>query len=289
MIISHHPAGALRAGNMWFEKKLFNYSMIWSKARLELGMTSLLCKVTVIGLVSLLFAVRVEAQVYVGLKVGANIGKSVYENETYKKYHNSDWAPGFSGGFVLNIEKKKKYGLAFEMLYSSKGRAVNSTANDYQKNDATYSFLDFPVLFRYYFNQRHSRWYINAGPELNWWLSGKGYVDVYDQEQGTITYDYKINFGEPEGSYEYMNVTDPRRIQVSVGVGAGFQWALKNSDYIGVDIRASLGQTYWGPYDGGEIPSVAIKDNFQFTNNLIILSVVYVIDPIGNQRHERKY
>ncbi len=263
--------------------------MILSKTCLGFDYALLLRKIMAAGVLFFLFVDHAEAQVFIGLKAGTNIGKNVYENEVYKKYHESIWTPGFTGGVVLNVERKKKYGLSIEMLYSSKGRTVNSTANDYEKNSATYSFLDFPVLFRYYFIQHHSRWYINAGPELNWWLSGKGYIDVYDQEQGTVTYDYQINFGEPKGSYDYMNVTDPRRIQVSVAVGAGFQWELKNSDYIGLDFRASFGQSYWGPYDGGEIPSVAITDNFEFTNNLIELSVVYVIDPIGNQRHERKY
>ncbi len=245
-------------------------------------------KVAVGFLLVLMFAGGVRAQVYLGLKAGPSVGVNVYENTTYTKYHESLWTPGFTGGLVLNVEKKKKFGLSMEVLYSSKGRTVNSTSNDYTKNKAVYSFLDFPALFRWYFIRRHSRWYLNAGPELNWWLSGKGYMEVYDHEQGTITYDYKIHFGEPEGSYEYMNVTDPKRIQVSVAVGGGYQWELKNSDYIGVDLRASFGQSYWGPYEGGEIPSIAIKDNFEFTNNLIVLSVVYVIDPIGNQRHERR-
>jgi hypothetical protein len=236
-----------------------------------------------------LFNNGVDAQVYLGVTAGPNFGKCTFENETYKNYHESAWAPGFTGGLVLNIEKERKYGLTIQFLYSSKGRIINSSANDYEKNRASYGYLDFPALFRWYFNQGHSRWYLNAGPEINWWISGKGYVDVYNAERkDMITYDYKINLHGTNSSFEYMNVTDPNRVQVSVGVGGGFQWELNDAGYIGVDLRASLGQSFWGPYNGGEIPQIAIKDNFEYNNNMFIFSVVYVIDPIGKRRPGRK-
>lgn len=236
-----------------------------------------------------IFLNQTNAQVYLGVMAGPNVGKCVFEHETYKKYHKSEWTPGFIGGFTVSIEKEHKYGLTMQFLYAVKGRTINSTANDFVKNSARYTYLDFPVLFRWYFNQQHYRWYINAGPEISYWLSGKGSMDVYDQGMDEIiNYDYLINFGEPKASVDYMNVTDPKRIQINVSFGVGFQWELKHSDFIGVEIKASLGQSFWGPFDGGEIPLISKYDNFEFTNNLISLAVVYVIDPIGKQRHEKK-
>lgn len=232
---------------------------------------------------------RVDAQLYLGVMAGPTAGKCVFNNETYKKYHESEWAPGFIGGFTLSVEKEHKYGLAMQFLYAVKGRKINSTANDFVKNSAKYSYLDFPVLFRWYFNQKHYRWYLNAGPEISYWLSGKGSMDVYDVGIGDmVNYDYRINFNTPETSVDYMNVTDPKRIQVNVGFGVGIQWELKHSDFIGVEVKASFGQTFWGIFNGGEIPQISKYDNFEFSNNLISLAIVYVIDPIGKQRHERK-
>jgi hypothetical protein len=220
------------------------------------------------------------SQIYLGLKAGGNATKSVFEDEeTYNNFNESFFKPGFTAGGMFYIENKKRYGLCIEALYSVKGRKVESKANSYEKNSATYSYLDFPLLFRVNFPTRYFKWYLNAGPEVNYWLRGKGAFEVFDASRSVTTvYDYEVNFGEPKTSLDYLNVSEAERLQFSFAFGGGFIWELKSADYVSLDFRFSLGHTFMGDRAGSSIPNIGQTENFESTNNVISVSGVYYID-----------
>ena len=185
------------------------------------------------------------AQTYFGFKAGVNATQASFENENYKKFYDTKIKPGFTAGAIFLIENKDIYGLYAEFLYSVKGKSVVSHANDYETNVATYQYLDFPVMFRVKFKQPKFNWFLQLGPEFSYWLGGKGVFEVYDPNRDVIiNYEYKINFGEPQNTSDYMNVEEANRMQLGLAFGGGFIWELENANYISLDLRFSLGHTF---------------------------------------------
>lgn len=219
------------------------------------------------------------AQTFFGFKAGANASKAYFESDVYKKFYNTQITPGFTAGAVFLIENKEKFGLYAEFLYSRKGKVVNSHANDYEKNSATYQYMDFPVMFRMKFQKPKFAWYAQLGPQASYWLSGKGAFDVYQPDRDiVVTYDYTINFNEPKGTSDFMNVEDANRLQLGLGLGGGMIWDMKNANYLVFDMRLTFGHTYMGGYESGNIPNISLVDNFEYTNRVLSVSAVYYFD-----------
>ena len=219
------------------------------------------------------------AQTYFGFKAGANATLVSFESEVYQKFYNSKIKPGFTAGAIFLIENKEKYGLYTEFLFTVKGKSIVSDANDYETNKAAYQFLEFPVMFRMKFHQPKFDWFLQLGPEISYWLNGKGTFEVYDPNRDVIvTYDYKINFDEPQNTIDYMNVEDANRVQLGLALGGGLIWDLNSGNYISMDMRFTFGHTFMGGYESGSIPNVGLTDNFEYTNNVLSISAVYYFD-----------
>ena len=156
---------------------------------------------------------------------------------------------------------------------------MKSSQNDYKDNKATYQYLDFPVLFRAKFKNRYFDWYLNGRPLISYWLGGHGEYEVYDPDYNVInTYPYKVNFGEPSGDVEMLNVSGENRTQFSFALGGGFMWPLKHADFVGLDFRFDLGHTFLGSKDSNSVPSTGLEDNLEYTNNVLNVSVFYMFD-----------
>ncbi|NJN27198.1 MAG: PorT family protein [Cyclobacteriaceae bacterium] len=225
------------------------------------------------------------AQTFIGLKAGANASKAVFDNEVFEKFHSTKIKPGFTVGAVFLLENKERYGLYAEFLYSQKGKRVESTANEYESNTATYNYFDLPVLFRIKFKQEKFDWYLQLGPQLSYWLSGKGTFDVYQPDRDiVISYDYKVNFGEPINTFEYLNAPEANRTQVSLALGGGAIWNMKNANYLVLDMRLSFGHTYMGEYNSAYIPNIGLTDNLEYTNRVLSVSAIYYFDVLEKFR-----
>jgi hypothetical protein len=220
------------------------------------------------------------AQTYFGFKAGANATMSSFDNENYQKFYDTKIKPGFTAGAVFIIEnKKKQFGLYTDISYSQIGKSVVSHANDYETNEATYQYIDIPIMFRKKFEQQKFNWFLQFGPQASYWLSGKGVFNVYQQDRDAITvYEYKLNFGEPENSFDNMYVTEANRLQIGLAVGGGLIWDLKNGNYISFDMRYSFGHTYMGGFESGTITNLGLTDNFEVTNNVLAISAIYYLD-----------
>ena len=229
---------------------------------------------------------RSSAQTFLGLKAGANATRIKFDNEVYRDFYDTNYKPGFSVGGVFLMENKEKYGLNVEFLYSVKGKSVDSRANDYLSNTANYHYLDLPILFRIKFNQSKLKWFLQLGPEVNYWLGGKGEFAVYEPDRDVISkYAYTINFGEPISSAEYLNVHgESNRLQLGLSIGGGFSWKLDRGNYLLLDLRYTFGHSYMGAYESASIPNIGLVDNLEHTNNVASISLVYYIDILEKLR-----
>ena len=219
------------------------------------------------------------SQTFFGFKAGVNANKISFAEQVYKDFYDTKFKLGYTAGAVFLIENKEKYGLYTEFLYSVKGKSIESNANDYETNIASYQYLDFPVMFRVKFNQPKFDWFVQLGPELSYWLGGKGAFKVYEPDRDVFTtYEYTVNFGEPQNTSDYLNVAEANRIQVGLAVGGGMIWDLKNGNYVSLDVRYTFGHTYVGGYESASIPNIGLEDNLEYTNNIATISAVYYFD-----------
>ena len=235
------------------------------------------------------------SQTFFGFKAGANATKVSFDSEVYKKFYDTNFKPGFTAGAVFLIENKEKYGLYTEFLYSMKGKSVDSHANDYKSNRANYHYIDVPVLFRVKFKQPKFNWFLQLGPEVSYWLGGNGEFEVYEPDRDVITtYEYKINFGEPKNTSDYLNVQGgSNRLQLGLALGGGITWDLKNGNYLSLDLRYTFGHTFMGDFESGSIPNIGLVDNMEHTNNVASISAVYYFDimekiRLGKNKYRRK-
>lgn len=226
------------------------------------------------------------SQTFFGFKAGVNANNISFADEDYKKFYDTKYTLGYTAGAVLLIENKEKYGLYTEFLYSVKGKSVDSNnADHYETNIASYQYLDFPVMFRVKFKQPNFNWFVQLGPELSYWLAGKGAFKVYEQDRDIYTtYEYTVNFGEPKTTTDYLNVEEANRFQVGLGVGGGAIWDFKNGNYLSLDLRYTFGHTYVGEYESASIPNIGLVDNLEYTNNVASVSVVYYFDIMEKMR-----
>jgi len=217
------------------------------------------------------------AQYHIGLSAGPNLSWQRFEDSDYNSFHQSKPGVGYQIGFLFLYRANDHLGLSVEAQYESKASKVKSSANDYTEKVSRYRYLDFPILFRYFFTSRYMQWYLGAGPELNYWLGGTGRFEVYDPSRDVInSYSYTIHFGDDNVETDKMNVTEANRLQVSFSFAAGFLMEIGENQLIGGDIRFSLGHTYMGIMNGGQIPQLGLTDNFESTLNVVELSAVYL-------------
>lgn len=241
------------------------------------------------------------SQIELGVKLGANASRSIFENAEYNRYTNSKFKIGFQGGIVAIFENpdNDKYALQTELYYAKIGRKVESdnffesNNNNYgfTTNVAEYSYINLPVMFRMRFDAKGFDWYLVAGPQLSYWLGGKGAMHVLDasRENKIDIYNYKINFDEPKAELEYMDVHDANRIQVGLTVGLGWHYELNDADRLAAGIRYYFGHSNMGIFDGGEIGGGSGRfDNFESVNHSLELSVFYTFDIYMKTRAIRK-
>ena len=130
--------------------------------------------------------------------------------------------------------KNDKYALLTEFYYSSIGRKVESSnPSIFTRNIAKYNYLHLPIMFRMRFKFDSFDWYVILGPQVSYWLGGKGTYDILDGSRDVVnSYDYKINFGEPINDFGYMNMSDVNRFQLGLSLGLGWYYELNDADRI---------------------------------------------------------
>ena len=211
------------------------------------------------------------AQIWVGPKIGLQLAKAVPDEQErlYGEKYTSSYQPGYTFGLDANYEVNRIFSLETGLLYSRKGKNITQQESPYQQNTATYHHIDLPLLLRTTFGRRYTQWYLNAGANVSYWLSGKGRF----QANGVAT-DYRIRFSPDVSQSGDVYLPNANRLQFGLDFGGGIIFRVGRYERLSVDVKYTLGQT-----DLSQSATLADAlryfDRFRTTIHVVSISAAY--------------
>ena len=177
----------------------------------------MLRKITFI-LTVLLFSYNLNAQVYYGFKVGANISNISGDNS----YDGMKGA--MHVGTVAEIIVSDLFSIQPELLYSMQG-SQDSDDSSLKNNN---HYITVPIMIKYFINETMS---IDAGPQIGYLLfaqTSNGWEEWVDTKDQLNAFDYGFNIG---ASYEMDN-----GMNINIRYNYNFANIYKSNDF---DLKAN--------------------------------------------------
>jgi hypothetical protein len=215
-----------------------------------------------------------------GVKAGPLINWSTLGDKEAKDKFSNGVRLGYSAGVLASFPLKHEFDFFAEAAYSQKGRKLTFKDGAQEwVNRSTYKFIDLTMLLRKSYTFRlekniPSQWYINIGPEISYWLSGKGTVAVNGPGSAyTIVFDK-----EPDSNFHYMYVNDVNRWLFGLALGVGFRAPLMRDQHINAEIRFVSGHTYLGNEDSSKIELLTFEDTLKTNLKVLNINISYTLD-----------
>ena len=231
-----------------------------------------------------LYVLPSYGQFWFGVKSGIQLINQVYQEEGYTDIYNlKDNIINWHVGGVFNYTTSDKYSIHTELLYERVRRETTSSPDTiFVDSELTYHFITAPVMFRVQFGRTPIRYYINAGPQIRYWVTGKGRMmaDELFENSESGTRNYRIRFKDSSDNPDLSDyfVPNPNRVQYAFAVGGGVVLDLFNrSQRLMIDGRYSFGHSNMG-FNRGTEPSQlsTYGENFEFRDNTITISLAYL-------------
>ncbi|NQZ76419.1 MAG: outer membrane beta-barrel protein, partial [Ekhidna sp.] len=175
-----------------------------------------------------LTALTVNAQYWIGPRVGVSHIDHVYQEETYERDSfdvstNVNW----QAGVALSYSATDKYAVHGELVYERIGKTLRDRDPEFDLVSAEMvnHFLSAPIMLRINFNTNRFTYFVNGGPRLSYWLGGRGSHDleffeefppVRDEDGNALPVEYKITFNSDKSSpsdFGTAYVSKPNRLQ----------------------------------------------------------------------------
>jgi hypothetical protein len=214
----------------------------------------------------------------VGIKAGPLMNWTSFGDKEDKDNFSSGIKIGYSAGMLVSFPLKHDFDFFAEGAYSQKGRRLKFQSDTWV-NNSSYKFIDLTMLLRKSYTFRlekniPSQWYFNIGPEVSYWLSGKGTIAVDGPG-----YPYTIVFDKtPDASFETMYVNDANRWLFGLAIGVGFRAPLLRNQHINTEIRFVSGHTYLGKKDSSHIEILTFEDTLKTNLKVLNINVSYTLD-----------
>jgi Outer membrane protein beta-barrel domain len=188
--------------------------------------------------------------------------------------------PGFSVAGLLIFPLKKKYSLQFEGGFSQQGYKTSFGSVLKVSNDATCYFTDMAMGLRRTFRLKvkenvASNWFVNIGPNINYWLSGNGSFKI----DGNPV-DYTIVFDQSGAAYDKIYINNENRWLFGINLGLGFSATTLRNQKIITELRLTWGQTYLGDSKSAFLNNVYFQgqESMKFNLKVLNISVAYIFD-----------
>lgn len=237
---------------------------------------------------------QLYAQILIGPKAGARVSWMQYEDFDSDEYKKQP-AFGYSAGITTAFKVKKRFLLQLDIMYTQTGKKIEGITDPSLENHAKYHYLNTPVVYKLDFkeaiNGRAFKWYIGAGPNVNFWLGGKGTLKAVElKENNTEELDYKIIFDDVPAVPEIggLYIKEPNKVQVGLIASTGLVLEPAPGQSIMIDLRYEWGHSYMAREDGKFTNVIAYEDNLRMKTHSVQLSVAYVFDIINKGKKEKR-
>ena len=132
-----------------------------------------------------------------------------------------------------------------------------------------------------------SQWFVNVGPRVSYWISGKGKVDAGGSYNYTVVFtEMPQDVSEPDFDKMYMH--DVNRWLFGIDVGVGFNAPLKQNRKLSTELRFTSGHTFFGTKTSATNRTLGFSDNLRANEKILTLTVAYVIDVNVQQSRKGK-
>lgn len=218
---------------------------------------------------------------FLGVKAGVLTSWTAYGDPDLQSEFSPSPTLGFNVAALVNFSLKKNYSFQSEFGFSRMGRKVDFNDHSWT-NTATYDFLDFSMLLRRSFKLKvlkniPSNWYVNIGPNIKYWLSGKGNLVSPGLPQS-----YSVVFdGESKGEYDKMYIRDVNHWLFGIDIGLGANVGTLKGQQLMAELRFMYGHTYLGHKDSVTPQSINIlgfDDSLLDNYKVVSLSLAYTLD-----------
>lgn len=222
----------------------------------------------------------VEGQKFsLGIKGGAILDWAHFGDSEDRSKFDSKPKFGYTAGGTITFPLKKNYAFLAEGAYSVKGRRIKFNDKRWE-NVNRYSFIDMTMLLQRSFNlyikeNLPTKWYVNWGPEVSYWLTAKGRILVDGQGPK-----YSIFFDrEPDGNFHNMYYNNVNRWLFGISLGVGFEAPIKKTQKLSFELRFVSGHTYLGDKNSAYIEILGFDDT-SLKQNLKVLqfTTAYTFD-----------
>lgn len=237
----------------------------------------------------------ISAQILFGPKIGYHASSTRYA----KLYDGVDYTQGMiyapQIGALYGFNLSSNVSFYSELYYSQRGK--NEKTNDLitllRTHEARYHFLELPLMLRLTFpfekNAKSPKAYINAGPHIAYWLSGKGTLSSLEAYGSTtlVQTEYSIRFEKEETQESVLFAEDANRLQFGLNIGSGVIIPVnKKGDIFQFDVRYTWGSTFMGSNLNLPIATSGVEENYSFGHSQISASIAYAfhLDILGMRR-----
>lgn len=206
-----------------------------------------------------------NAQISIGPKMGLNISK-VPTTETGLPEGNKElFKTGLNIGAAVNSKFSKLISLQAELLFSQKGyRDQWEEQSDPVEETVTANYVDLAFLPRITFGENMVKGYLNAGPSIGYFISGKT-SKVIDEDLNEDKIDFE-KLDDPD-----LDLRGLKRVEIGLNAGGGVLLAA-GSGNIALDLRYTYGVTplrKWIDKNG---------NNSKWNNSVIALTFGYLFE-----------
>jgi hypothetical protein len=253
-------------------------------------------KVILVVIASFIFCIKTYSQILVGPVAGANYSWVSYSKINQSGNYKSSGVFGYHIGAQGTFKVRNRFFLHSSILYSTKGKDVNSKDSDYHVT-ATYSFIDVPLIYAIDFmgstkGGKQFKYFLGVGPNVSYWLGGSGKFSNVETIETiyTPTINYSIAFKKniDELPYNKMNVGTPNRIQLGLVFETGIQFEPQPRQRIKFSLRYELGHSNLSKDSDGQLPGILGTDELQANNQGFRFSVAYLYDTKISDRKKGK-
>jgi hypothetical protein len=238
-----------------------------------------------------------SAQILIGPVAGAQYSWVSFDDSNNKDFYRVSPVKGFHAGMALSFLVRKRFFLHTSFLYSVKGKIITGKEDLLLRNEVTYRYIDIPILYTVDFkgkigNGKEFKYFIGTGPNLSYWLSGKGEYYNTDLSENSIyePRQYRIAFGKlPEDTQENeMSLQDPNRIQLGLNITAGIVFEPFGYQKFNFNVRYELGHSFFSRTTNGFFSQSNYQDVMRSRNQGLRVSIAYLVDLKVEDRNKGK-